>query len=228
MPKSGKAMASGLFCYNCGQDSHISRFCPKKQKYNRCESCENVCFNESAHKAECNMKNFRSQMINPTETVCTASTILEIMFRNMDNVFVVTPTGDKPIVGTLWFPAHNLQLRLEDKTLVWTGTHENTVNIMTIVDKNEKRLICIDVNDKFLKINHYYKISSTGVVSYNRSLEPNVFGASHCEVKVEATDDVMNLRLKWNGGIYFVDVYPDGAYLKDPIERYREYYRRYF
>lgn len=212
-------MASSLFCFNCGENSHISMHCTKQQKYSRCSECENVCFTGQAHKENCGNKEFRSKKIVPSNSVVELATILEISFKSAENIFVASSNCDKVIGNaSLWLPAINLQLRREKNSLVFVGGEgERTISF---VDEKDKHVLKLSIG-KFLLINDYYKIWSNGCVQYNRNHMQNSFGRSSCTIKVQA-EYVMCARIKWNGMTYFIDIYPDGVVLKDPFEKYRK------
>lgn len=206
------------FCFNCGDRSHVSKWCPEKPKYNRCPVCDNVCFKEDGHKLFCTNQSFVSALLaEDDDPIAKITEFLQMEFSFVDAVVVHSERGDKTIDETpLWFRNNNIQLRAKNGAIVFEASRSEKRTI-TIIDQNGRRRMKLTVCDSWLVVNEYYNLSSYGVIKYNRRVEQNQFGNGSCELKVYI-NDVFEVHIKWNGFIYSFKSYSNGVILVDPNE----------
>lgn len=210
-------MAKVLICYNCGEPNHISLFCPLPQRYTRC-SCDVVNLGKAnIHKPTCDTQNFRSRKNKlESDSFVEMNKMMDVEFRSVDDVVLVGKCGVHKKMTTPVLVNSSLQIAPLEKGFSVFGNNKATI---IIVDESNMRRIKLDVSNN-LVINGYYSLLPSGKVTYDRRSDPNAIGPFDVCVKVTTNDPLFDVRVKWNGHVYYLQVYPDGVLLKDPVENF--------
>lgn len=200
-------------CYNCGDKSHLSQFCDKKQKYTRCTDCNNVAFARRHHKENCRNKNFQSEFLATSYVAITP--ILGICLPNGAGMSMV---GGQPLEnGTNILYSNYKGLLTMNNDECWFHGIPGNKYVISMVDADEKPRALFYVGNS-LVINGYYHISASGMVKYNPFVQQNAVGRSLCDVKMGSNDAVIQMTVKWCGRSYNFDAHKNGIVYIDPIK----------
>lgn len=212
-------------CFNCGESSHISRVCPNNQLYSRCPECTNVCFGADKHKNHCSNVDFRSDFLGNAASVVEWKTFLEMEYKFVNKVTVWTKQGEKDLTDlTLFLPASSMQVKLVNGWIQFDGIEKRAYTIV-IIDKDDRRRLKLFVSNSMV-INGHYTVSPKGCIKYDKFAEQNVYGRADCMLKMYSDDDIFHVRAKWESMSHILDLYRDGAILKDPHESYFKQYQK--
>lgn len=196
-------------CYNCGEKSHVSRFCDKPQRYSRCVGCENVCLARSHHKINCDNGDFRSEFL-ATNYV----SIAPIVGFNFGKVMARGhPLEDGAKI--LYADYQGLLERKNDE--YWFHGVQGQKYVISIIDGDEKPRAMFYVGNSLI-INDYYHISATGMMKYDPAVKQRAVGRSLCDLKVESTDAIVQMCIKWYNRSYHFDVHQNRVVYIDPTE----------
>lgn len=199
-------------CYNCGDKSHISRFCDKKQNYNRCTECNNVCFGRRQHKENCGSKDFRSEYL--ATNYVAIEPIIGIKLHNVAGISMANGQALENGAHILYASCNGLVKMIDDE--FWLNGVPGNNYTISFVDGNGKPRGIFRVNNT-LVINDYYNISADGMVKYDPFTNQKTVGKSLCDVKMESNDDVIQMTIKWCGRSFDFNVHRDVMVYIDPI-----------
>lgn len=200
------------FCYNCGDKSHISRFCEKKQRISRCPECDAICLNGKKHKYGCGNTDFKSVFLANNYVVITP--IIGIKFLSVPGVSMV---DNFPIEeGTKLLFGPSLLERKND--VFWFNGDPDENYVISIIDGNDIRRAMFDIGN-FLIVNKYYHISAAGKMLYDPFIKQHTIGRSVINLKVHSVDDAIQMHIEWSGRSFYFDAYQNGMVYIDPAKK---------
>lgn len=206
-------------CYNCKASNHISKNCPLAQKYTRCPDprCEVMTLDGTGHKEDCTMKSFKSQLLKTSATVFEAKELALIEFKGIDERFVVLD-GDKEMRINnipLWFAASECHVGLFGKRSLKLVAARPMQRRFTILDRNNRPIVCLVFDERVLVVNNRYRIRANGMVSFDYEAKNEIFTPMLTRIKVFNDDVVFKMRISVFNKRFVFDVHPFGPILVD-------------
>lgn len=221
-------------CYNCGDSTHVSKFCTQPQRYSRCGRCQNVCLNQSAHKIWCTDPNFISVLL-PVNQNQAAGGIAEnfevdsdikvqchLAFKNVRNVRVRNNGIESTIDNNMLLRDTNVnivRLELDENadtsfSLGWKEGETKTINIAKKnVDNVLVNIVKLKIGPEGVRVNNFYGFESDGDVRFNLKSDENSSG--HFDVQfVVSSVEKFNLRFQWQNMRYYFVLKEGSAHLQ--------------
>lgn len=211
-----------MFCYNCGSEGHRSDRCNRQQRYTRCPSCYVVAFAPESHKDFCTHRNFLSTQTATTQTVFEIKDIFSVNFASVEPTFLVGDGNRNVEIGytPLWLSAiESFVTKTGTKSLTFTAARPTNKNI-TIVDKEEKPVVCLTFNGSTLVVNTRYELPRDGHIAFHYDKPNAIATPENCKIKVNNVGATFKMRINvWNTRFVF-DVYPIGPILVDSQQNF--------
>lgn len=172
-------------CYNCGDTTHISKFCRKPQRSDRCPRCKNVCLVESAHREWCTNTKFRSVEILAITTVAGGlenahdeelDTVYQIgmVFKHIRGICLHANGINNSITEEAFVKEAGINISRKNMSNTirmgfgWVADETKMINIATkMQDGQVLGIMKLVVSAEKVKINKYFDILPTGLVQFN-------------------------------------------------------------
>lgn len=210
------AVNSAAICFNCGENTHQSKFCDKPQKYTRCSRCDNVCFSQSSHKTWCDNSNFVSEIIQPVSANTTIGIVklvkqCDVSFKSVRSVKLFYNGNDEDIDDTVFMQESEIRISRIPSDFIQLGMDWQAATARTILIAKKAanhqltKLVKIVIGADHVRLNSYYSFKENGFVDFNANQKQNTNGHYDCCLLVVA-DGRFNVRLQWKNLRYYFQI----------------------
>lgn len=157
-------------CFNCGESTHIPRYCPYPQQSTRCPSCGAVARIPERHKEWCNDPSFVSTFIHDKSArdIVEMKELMSIEFLDVSDTFCILDHGREIVIGTnlLWIYNIGAYVQKENRTLKFLTTWSMKRNL-TIVNANDEPVLSIVDKSTNVNVNGRFEMKEDGWISFH-------------------------------------------------------------